>query len=49
MREKTKKLIIGCRDMVIAHIFECAFAEDLVVYSRNEEDLQRNLGKIIER
>ena len=42
-REATSKMYIGHRHMQPVYISECAFADDLVVFGKNEKELQKNL------
>ena len=43
VEEKTKKLQVGYRKMTVVTVGECAFADDLAVFAKNEVDLQYNL------
>lgn len=43
VKEKVRKHSVGYRNMEHIQISECAFADDLVVYAKNEKDLQTNL------
>lgn len=44
IKNKTKRLQVGHRNLQIVEISECAFADDLIVYAKNERDLQLNLN-----
>lgn len=43
IKSERKKIQVGYRNMQIVEIAESAFADDLVIYAKNEEDLQTNL------
>lgn len=43
VKDHVKKLNVGYRNMEQIQIAECAFADDLVVFAKNEKDLQNNL------
>lgn len=42
-RPKVTKLHVGHRNLERVTITECAFADDIVIFAPNEEDLKRNL------
>lgn len=42
-KEKVKKLLVGYRNMERVTISECAFADDLVIFAKSEQDLQHSL------
>lgn len=42
-KSKTRKLQVGYRNMKIVELVECAFADDLMIYGKNEKELQMNL------
>lgn len=44
LKNQTKKLHVGYRNMQVVEIAECAFADDLIVFAKNEQDLQTNLN-----
>ena len=43
-REGAKALRIGYKNMKPVEITECAFADDLVIFAKKEEELQRNIN-----
>lgn len=43
-RGRTSKLFVGYRNMEPVWISECAFADDLVVFAKNETELKKNLN-----
>ena len=43
VEEKTRKLQVGYRRLAVISVGECAFADDLAIFAKNEEDLQHNL------
>ncbi|XP_072389543.1 uncharacterized protein [Diabrotica undecimpunctata] len=42
-REETSRIFVGHGNLEMKQIAECAFADDLVVFGRNEDALKRNL------
>ncbi|XP_072378047.1 uncharacterized protein [Diabrotica undecimpunctata] len=42
-REETSRIFVGHTNLEMIQIAECAFADDLVVFGRNEDTLKRNL------
>ncbi|XP_030757968.1 uncharacterized protein LOC115883710 [Sitophilus oryzae] len=43
-RRETSKLLVGYQNMQPVWINECAFADDIVIFARNETELKRNLN-----
>lgn len=43
VKGKVNKLPVGYRNMEIMTISDCAFADDIVIFAKNEIDLQQNL------
>lgn len=43
VKKKTRKLQAGYRKLEVLRIGECAFADDLTILARNEEDMQYNM------
>uniref|UniRef100_A0A1Y1M3Z3 Reverse transcriptase domain-containing protein n=1 Tax=Photinus pyralis TaxID=7054 RepID=A0A1Y1M3Z3_PHOPY len=43
VKGKTRKLNVGYRNLVTVELAESAFADDLMIFAKNERDLQNNL------
>lgn len=43
VKEKVKRLQVGYKNMEVVTIGECAFADDLAIFAKNEKDMQFNL------